>query len=608
MILSRGHIRELAVTLARTLALTWRSSPRLALGNALVAAIQGVLPLAAMVALKHAIDAAAAVARAHPPIHGNSLAWLWHSVECREVAVWFVAGAAAMGAAASLRVLASWLAELHAMAVSDHVHALLHRKLMEVDVAFFESTSEQDRLHLAQEQAMTQPVAVLGSLFQLLQGLLGFLAVLALLAALHPVVALLLAAAGLPTLGLRLRRSRKLYAWRRDLAPLERQAGYFHHLLTSGDYAKEIRLHGFGGFCRQRFEAARLRLRQARLDWRRAVLSQELACQFLALGVVAGLLLWMTGRMLAGALTLGALVMYAQAMQRGQGMLGMTVGAVVDLYQGSLFLRAFNDLMSLPVRVQPRSAPVPVPVSIRRGIVFEHVGFTYPGTERAVLRDLSFSIGPCEHVALVGVNGAGKTTVAKLLCRLYDPSVGRILVDGVDLRDLDPVAWRRRVGVLFQDFGRYQLTAAENIWIGDPRGEPRDERIRLAAVQAGLAEAAAQWPQGLDTPLGRWLNDGVEPSMGQWQRLALARALVRETDLLMLDEPTSALDAITQRASVDLLRQAARGRMALVISHRQEMLQWVQRVIVLRDGAVMEQGAPDALIGQGGEFALLFGS
>jgi len=243
---------------------------------------------------------------------------------------------------------------------------------------------------------------------------------------------------------------------------------------------------------------------------------------------------------------------------------------------------------------------------MRQGIVFERVEFTYPGTSLPVLRGLSFALRPDERVALVGANGAGKSTIVKLLCRLYDPTAGRILVDGMDLRELDPVAWRRRIGVLFQDFGRYQLTAAENIWIGDPRGTAADPRVVAAARRTGLDEVVEAWPLGLATPLGRWLREGTEPSAGQWQRIALARAMLREADLLIMDEPTSALDARTQRDVVRMLQTAATGRTTLVVSHRPEMLTWTQRVIVLREGAVVEEGTEAALRANGGEFARLF--
>jgi ATP-binding cassette subfamily B protein len=602
-------VRVLASSLGRALQLVWRSAPRLAVEQGLLAVAQALLPLVTLYALKRAVDAASGVVHAMTAVGGTGAgSWrlLLQSPAGQGVALWFVVGATAMGANACLRALASWISEQHAMAVSDRVHAQLHAKLMTVDLAFFEDLGEQNRLHLAQAQAMAQPIGVLNSLFQILRGLVGMTGVLLLLGAVHPFAALALALAGVPALILRLRRGRRLYAWRRDLAPLEREAGYFHRVLTGADFAKELRMHGHGAFCRARFEDVRRRLRNERLVWRRYVLSSELAMQIFMLAILAALLLWMTGRLVGGALTLGTLVMVVQALQRGQSQMGLLVGAVAELHQSALFLQAFDELMKRPAHVAAPAVPREVAVPMRQGIVFEHVTFTYPGTSRQVLRDLSLAIRPGERLAIVGANAAGKSTVVKLLCRLYDPTEGCIRVDGVDLRELDPEAWRRRIGVLFQDYGRYPLTAGENIWIGDPCGTAADPRVVAAAQRAGLEEALTNWPQGLDTPLGRWLHEGVEPSMGQWQRIALARAFLRDADLLILDEPTSALDVRMQQEIIGMLKRAAASRAALVVSHRPEMLAWAQRVIVLRAGEVVEAGSVDALRQGHGEFARLF--
>ncbi len=590
-------ITKLMATLGRALRLVWCSAPRLALAQACLATTQALVPLVTLYALKRAVDAATVVVNALPGSGTNA---------GREVAAWFVVGAAAMAVNACLRALSAWIGEQHAMAVSDHVHDRLHRKLLTVDLAFFENSRDQDRLYLAQAQAMTRPISVMDSLFLMLQGMVGFAGVLVVLSTMHPLVAVILALAGIPALLFQLRRGRRLYEWRRKLAPLEREAGYFHHVLTDGAYARELRLHSHGEFCRNRFASVRSRLRAARLVWRRYVLLRELAMQVVTLAIVAGLFLWMTGQLLAGAITLGALVMYVQAVQRGQGQIGILVGAGVELHQSALFLEAFEELMALPERVVAPATPRAVPTPLRQGVVFERVEFTYPGTDRPVLCGLNFAIGPTERVVLVGANGAGKSTLVKLLCRLYDPTAGRILVDGVDLRELEPAAWRQRISVLFQEFGRYPLTVAENIWIGDPQGSAGDPRIAAVAQRTGLDEVASHWPQGLATPLGRWLHEGTEPSAGQWQRIALARALVRESDLLILDEPTSALDTHAQRDVAGILDAAATGRAALVVSHRPEMLAWAQRVIVLRDGIVVEEGSEYALRASQGEFARLF--
>lgn len=606
----KPRLHETATTYVRAFRLAWQSSPRLSLVQTVLVAVQALLPLVGLFALKRAVDAASAISLGATARQGTGFAdlltYLGQDPASRSVVFWFVAGAAVMAGMAILRTMVAWVAEQHAIAVSDHVHGLLHAKLTEVDLAFFENTGEQNRLHLVQEQAMTRPVGVLGGVFKLMQGAVGLIGVMVLLAALEPLLVPVLILAGTPGLLLRMVRSRKLYEWRRGLAPMEREAGYFHRLLTTIDSAKELRLQGHGGFCRSRFEAVRKRLREARLEWRRKVLGEELAVQLFGLLVAAGILLWLTGQLIGGVISLGSLVMYAQAVQRSQGQVGTLVSALVEIHQSSLFLTAFDELLTEQALVGPPPDPRPVPSRILTGVVFENVSFTYPGTDRPVLSNLCFTLHAGERLALAGANGTGKSTVVKLLSRLYDPTSGRILVDGIDLREFDPAEWRRRIGVLFQDFGRYQLTAEENIWIGDPHGSSAGPRIAAAASRAGLDDTVRQWPQGLATPLGRWLHEGVEPSMGQWQRLAIARAVVRDADLLVMDEPTSALDPHTQRDIFRLLQDAAAGRMTLLVSHRPELLELADRIVVLRDGAVAEEGTADTLQAGTGEFARIF--
>jgi ATP-binding cassette subfamily B protein len=324
------------------------------------------------------------------------------------------------------------------------------------------------------------------------------------------------------------------------------------------------------------------------------------------LAVLILLLAWLTRRLLGGALTLGALAMAIQALQRGLAQASSLSATLADVYQSLLFMDAFEELLALPTQVATVREPRALARPLRGGIVFDNVSFIYPGTGHMVIRDLNLSIRPSEKLAIVGANGSGKTTLIKLLARLYDPTSGRILVDGIDLREIDVADWRRRIGLLFQDFGRYQLTAAENIWLGDGRRAVDDPAIAKAAELSDLGDTARHWPDGLETRLGRWLHDGLEPSGGQWQRIALARALFRQSEILVMDEPTSALDARARREMIRRFKALTEGRMALVASHRLALARWADRVLVLRDGALVESGAATELLGADGEFRRLF--
>ena len=599
----------LPATRARAVRLVWLSDRRLALWHTALIVLQALLPLGSLVALKQVIDRATRLfssASPDPFTWAGAAGRLTSDAEFRLLAIWLAAGALCLVLAAAARLLVAWVSEFHAIAVTDRIYALLHGALLRADFAFFENPDSQNRLYMAREEALDRPTRLLAGLGQLLHSVIGIGGVFIILAGFTPWLPLLLGCAALPVLFFKLDRTRRFYDWRKSLTPLDRQASYFHAVMTDNAGAKEIRLYGHGDFCLGRFAAARARLREERVAWRRFVLTREALGLFIGLAVTGVILLWMTSRLLAGAVTVGALVLCVQSVQRGQHAVTALLNAVSALFEDALFLQSFEELLRQPARVGTPEHPVPVPDILRSGITFENVSFTYPGRTEPALRGLSFTLRPGERVALAGPNGAGKSTLVKLLCRLYDPTEGRILVDGHDLRAFDPADWRRRVAVLFQDFSRYQLTAAENIWIGDPQGTPADARVAAAAARVGLDETVRQWPQGLETPLGRWLRPGVEPSMGQWQRLALARAFLREAQLLVLDEPTSALDACTQQELIRLLLHAATDRPALVVSHRPEMLAWAQRVIVLRGGTIVEEGDAATLYRARGEFVRLF--
>ncbi|HPO38700.1 MAG TPA: ABC transporter ATP-binding protein, partial [Kiritimatiellia bacterium] len=281
-----------------------------------------------------------------------------------------------------------------------------------------------------------------------------------------------------------------------------------------------------------------------------------------------------------------------QSVQRGQHAVTALLNAVSALFEDALFLQSFEELLRQPARVGTPEHPVPVPDILRSGITFENVSFTYPGRTEPALRGLSFTLRPGERVALAGPNGAGKSTLVKLLCRLYDPDGGRILVDGTDLRAFDPQDWRRRIGALFQDFNHYQLTLRDNIRIGHPETPETSPEVERAACDAGLGPLIKSWPQGLDTRLGRWLHDGIEPSIGQWQKIALARAFLRPALLTILDEPASALDSDAQRETFEALARLSRGRIALFTSHRQLTPGMADRLLILRDGTLAADGPP----------------
>lgn len=580
----------LPATFLRAVRLIWLSDQRLAFWHTLFTVLQALLPLGALLALKHVIDGAThlLVAPTHMAFSLSAAADAFaRDPNFRRLVFWIFFGAASLFLSAAARLLVNWTAEFHSLAVTDRVYDLLHDTLLRADFAFFENSDDQNRLYMAREQALSRPSRVLTEIGQIVYGVAGLSGVLVILSKFSPLLPLLLAVAALPVLFFKLNRTRRFYDWRKSLTPLEREAAYFHSVMTDNAGAKEIRLYGHGDLCRARFAAARAKLKEERIAWRRFVLTREAAGLLVGLLITGLILLWLTERLLAGAITVGALVLCIQTVQRGQSAITAFINAVAALFEDTLFLQSFEELLRQTVTVGAPAQPRPVPEAVARGIVFENVTFTYPGASAPALRHLSLTLSPGERVVLSGPNGAGKSTLVKLLCRLYDPDSGRILVDGVDLREFDPSAWRSRIGAIFQDFNHYQITAAENIRIGHPQTPPDSPAIERSARDAGMGPLLASWPHGLQTLLGRWLHNGIEPSVGQWQKIALARAFLRPAALYILDEPTSALDAASQQETFEALARLSHGKIALFTSHRQLKPGAADRLLVIENGALV---------------------
>ncbi len=504
-----------------------------------------------------------------------------------------------------IRPALSWFGQALQFKTDDHVRSVLHSRLLEFDIAFFENPERLNHLYLARDQALRRPMHTVNGLLQLLRGGATAGGIMLLLAAFRWWLPPLLLAGALPGVWLRVRRARKLYHLRQQLIPVEREVSYFDQVLSGGIQAKEMRIYGHGKYFKRRFHELRQEVREAQLKWRMVVLGGELAAQCVALGVVVITLALLGRELLAGATTLGAIAMCVRGIQNGNGALGRMVTGVTGLYEDALFLKGFEDLMNEPVTLRAPTPPRSVPRRIVKGLEIEGVSFTYPGADAPVLRDLSLTLRPGECTLLAGGNGSGKSTLVKLLCRFYDPDQGTIRLDGMDLREMDPLEWRRRLGILFQDFGAYPLSLRENVWFGDAQRPPNDADIEKVLERVDALELARRLPHGLDTRLGRMFKDGEEISIGQWQRLALARALLRDSVLLMLDEPASALDTEAQENLARQIQSIKRDRVVLLISHGPAMMRAVDRVATLEHGCLKELDTPLVLLRRDSIFSRL---
>ncbi len=579
----------------RAFGLVWKAGRRWTVLSILLTVCSGFLPLVSLYLLKLIIDS---ITRAIGAGTGTT-----------EMSGILTLIAAATGVALLQAALNQWLKhvrEVQTAVVTDYIAATLHRQSIDLDLAYYENPVYYDTLHRAQQEGLYRPTSIVGGLTRLLQNIVSLAAMVGLLFAFHWGVGLLLFISTVPGVVVQIIQARKRYAWKRKRTPEERRAGYLGFVLTQENYAKEIRLFDLGDYFSTAFNAIRTLLRKEKLELSRSLCLQEFFAQSFAALVLMGSLLLIVYRTLTGAITVGDMVMYFQAFQRGVGYLKELLQSISSLYEDNLFISYFFEFLDISNKIRDPASPLPLPEKFCEPIRLEKVGFSYPGERKPVLEDVSLSIGPGEVVALVGANGAGKSTLVKLLCRLYDPDRGKISIEGEPLASYKVRDLRRRISVVFQDFARYYLTVRENIMLGDVTGDQDDARIREAALKADADGFINRLPQGYETVLGRLFFSGEELSLGEWQKIVLARAFLRESPLIILDEPTSSMDVHTEYHLYNKFRQLVAGRSALIISHRFSTVRMADRIYVLENGRICEAGTHEELVGLGGVYAGMY--
>jgi len=573
---------------------SWQSARGLTLANAAITLLQSLVPLLGLYVMKLLIDAMAAATASAASATTTRIAYL----------VLFAAGIVFFERA--LETVAVFVRTVQAHTLTDRFYEILHAKSTAVDLAYYENAAYQDTLHRAQQEAPYRPTRVLNALFGIGRGGGSLLAIGSLLFTFHWSVPLFLLVAAGPALLLRFRFAKDLYAWSRQQTPTERRASYFNAMLTEQMHAKELRLFGLGDVFATRFGALRDQIRSERIDLLKRRSIAELLGQAGAIAPLFALYGFLAYRAVEGLLTLGDLVMFYQAIQRAQSALYQVLQNVAELYENRLFLTSVQEFLSLEPIVKDRTADTQRVATLGRGIELRNVRFRYPDADRDVLNSVNMFIRSGEHVALVGENGCGKTTLVKLLCRLYDPTAGQIILDGSDLRDLRLKDLRRKIAVVFQDYARYNVSAKENIWFGDVEGPGEPASIQAAATSAGIHEKLDALTQGYETVLGKKFEAGAELSGGEWQKIALARAFFRDAQIVILDEPSSALDAKAEYEIFEKFHQLFQHRTAVLISHRLSTVKMADRIYFLENGTVLEAGSHDELIHQGGKYAYMF--
>jgi ATP-binding cassette subfamily B protein len=608
--------RDLISYTRRTLGLVLASSPELLAAMAGLTLISAVVPIVVAYAGKHIIDAVVA---------GNvELTVRWVLLELASVTA----------LALSVRGTGLTRSILGARLGVD-VNVQILEKAVGLDLQFFENSEFYDKLTRARREASSRPVALVSDGFQILQNLLTLGGYAAVLSRFSGWLVLGLLVATVPAALSEMRHSKLGFQLRNWRSPETRRLLYLEYVLANDDHVKEVKLFDLGPHLLGRYRTLSETFYQEdkRLAVRRAAWTQVLS--LIGTGAFYGAYVLMAAQAARRGLTLGTLTLYIVALRQGQQAFQSVLSGISNLYEHNLYMSNLFDFMAIasdakspggkeavaPVAalsdgsasrsIDGDTTPAPsrpiAPAGSAPGLLFENVGFRYAGREGFALRGLSLHVRPGESLAIVGQNGAGKTTLVKLMARLYRPTEGRILLDGLDLEDWPIAALRRRISVLFQDFNQYQLSVRENIGLGSIDHLDDVPRIERAAERGGADSVAAALPDGLDARLGTWFEKGSELSGGQWQKIALARAFMREeADILVLDEPTAALDAEAEHAVFTRFRQLSEGRTTIVISHRFPTVRMARRIIVLEQGSLVEAGSHAELIALGGRYARMF--
>jgi len=573
----------------------WKSAPRWTLANAAITLVQGSLPLLVLYMMKLIIDAINTGINTPDKILAfqDSLFYI------------IVTGFVFLVLSLS-RVLATLVKSQQTQHASDYMYNILHIKSSELNLEYYENPAYHNILHRARSEAPFRPTRIVSGLVKSMQSAISLILVAFLLVNLHWGVSLILFIATAPGVLVRLKYSKKMYDWTRQRTETERKTKYLTRLITAPEAIKELQLYGLFEQLIKKFSDLRVKLRgeKMRIITKRAV--AELFTQ-----ITSALAIFVSYSFIAyyainGRITMGDTVMYFLAFQRGLLYLRDLLSGLAALYEDNLFLSNLFEFLELPKKIVSEKNAKKFPKRIQKEISFKQVSFTYPGSSRLVLKNISFEIKTGETVAIVGENGAGKTTLIKLLSRFYDVQTGEILIDNENIKNIQHADLQKHIGIIFQDYVRYYFSVKENIAFGDIEKPLEEKAIETAAKKSNAFQFIENLPHKMDTILGKEFENGEELSTGEWQKIALARAFYRDSPLIILDEPASSLDPKSEYEIFEKFKQLTENKTAIIISHRYSTVKMADRIFVLSGAEMVEQGSHQELMAKNGKYAQMY--
>jgi ATP-binding cassette subfamily B protein len=573
--------------------LVWTSAPGWAVANIFISVVRSFLPLVLIWLIKGLIDGITKAASAGPGTSVSGIIWLIAAV----VVTWYLDEASSD--------LGNFVRKKQSVKLESYMYGLLHNKAVKLDLINFERPEYYDILTRASKEAPWRPNSILNNLVSMFRGILSLVLMAGLLTTLNWILALLLVVVNIPGIWLRFHYADILYNFQRKQTPEARKTAYFDWLLTGDRPSREIRLFGLGNYFISLFNKAFRNTKEEEVSivGKRTLI--EMASDLFKAAAVLITLLFIARRTIEGSLTLGQMAMFLLAFRQGMVYIRDLFVSMSGLYEDSLFISDTFEFLNLEEKVKEIQPVVEHP-ELKNSIRAENISFTYPGNQVSTIDNVSFEIKKGEIVALVGPNGAGKSTLVRLLCRLYDPDSGIVKLDSTDIKNMHPEQYRKLFSVVFQDFMLYNLNAGENIRLGNVEMENGNEEIRSAAKITGIHELIVNLPDGYSTAIGTLFDDSRELSWGEWQKIALARALFRNAPVLILDEPSSALDADTEYDIFSRFREIVRGKTSLLISHRFTNVSLADRIIVLNRGTIAEAGTHEELMKKKGMYYTMY--